>query len=96
MKPSKLINVSPMGSIARKSEAETVARNIIIILSRTGDEWRKLSWEEYRQERIEKGRGFSEREQPYFEQVVDYTVSEQTARLFSPGWKEAAEKDGSQ
>jgi hypothetical protein len=80
-----------MGSVARKSEAETVARNIMFILKATGDEWRSLTWDEYKMERQTNGQGFSEKEKPYFEQVVGYCVSEQTARLFCSGWKEVGE-----
>lgn len=87
MKPSDFASVSNMGSVARKSEAETVASNIMRILMITGDEWRPLSWEEYWNQRTKHGTGFSLKEKPYFEQVIDFCQSEQTARLFAPGWK---------
>ena len=79
---------NPMDSVARKSEAETVARNIMVILKRTGNEWRRLGWEEYKTERLEDG-GFSESEWGYFDEVVGYCISPETAVLFSPVWAEA-------
>ncbi len=93
MKPSDF-TVKPWSSVFMKSEAESIARNIMIILKRTGDIWRELSWEEYSLERkkdaeTDKGGGFNSwKEEPFFEQVQPYTVSEEQARLFSPTWKE--------
>lgn len=75
----------PMNSVKQKSEAETVARSIMIILARNGNEWRLLGWDEYEAERRKDGH-FTMSEQPYFNDVVMYTESEQTARLFSPVW----------
>lgn len=88
MKPSDF-KIHPWNSTAGSYEAETVARNIITILARTGDEWRPLDWAEYKAERLEDG-NFSERERNYFDQVIGYCKSADTAVLFSPTWKEAA------
>jgi len=85
-KPSNF-TAQPWSSVAQSSEAETIARNIMVILKRTGDTFRNLSWEEYSQERKKDGK-FSEREKKYFNQVIDYCVSAETARLFSRTWKE--------
>lgn len=41
----------PWDSVLQNAESETIAQNIMIILKRTGDKWRKLSFEEYQQER---------------------------------------------
>lgn len=79
--------VQPMNSVMHKSEAETVARNIMVILSRTGNTWRLLPWNEYKAER-RNDNNFTMSEQSYFNNVIDYTSSEQAARLFSPVWKE--------
>ncbi len=57
----------------------------MIILKRTGDVWRKLEYEEYESERKKDG-NYSARERGYFDAVVGYTVSADTARLFSPEW----------
>lgn len=78
--------VQPIASVLRKSEAETIARNIMVILERTGNTFRNLSWEEYKEERLKDGH-FTESEKKYFDQVIDYCASAETARLFSPAWK---------
>ena len=71
MVPSKYRSF-PSGSIFQKWEAEMIFRNIIVILWRTGDTWRPLSWEEYMKERKKDG-NFSYAEKEYFDQVVGYT-----------------------
>lgn len=86
LKP-KDFNTFPWGSVKGTSEHETVAQNIMAILQRTGNKFRHLSWEEYKEERIKDG-NFSEREKGYFLDVYDFCVSPQTAVLFSPTWKE--------
>lgn len=91
MKPSNFKKASPMGSVLQKLEAEIVISNIITILSRTGDEWRKLTYDEYKQERLKDG-NYSDGEEKYFNQVVDYTISPDTAKLFAPDWLAVAEK----
>ena len=63
-----------------------VARNIMTILARTGNTWRELTWEEYKQER-EKDGNFTMCEQSFFDRVKGYCVSAETARLFSPEWE---------
>ena len=63
-------------------EAEIVARNIMVILSKK-DKFQKLTWEEYKTERVTNGKGFTEGEKEYFDLVVDFTVSEQRAKTFS-------------
>lgn len=91
MNPSDF-KIHPWNSVLQKSEAESIALNIIIILSRTQNVWRELSWDEYAAERIkdaktDKGGGLNEwKEKPFFEQAVSYTVSEEMARTFSPDW----------
>lgn len=75
----------PYNSVLGKSEAETIARNIMIILKRTGDEFRLLSWNEYKSERLKDG-GFTERERSYFDQVVGFCVSEHSAKAFCSTW----------
>jgi hypothetical protein len=77
----------PWSSVEEKCEAEIVARNVMVILGRTGDVWRKLSWTEYRSER-EKDGDFSSSEKYYFESVRPYTVSEKMARSFSGVWRD--------
>lgn len=85
--PKDFSKKQPWSSVLQKSECETVAINIMVILSRTGDNFRALSWPEYRHERRKDG-NFTESEKAYFKQVVEYCKSEDTARLFSDVWKE--------
>lgn len=89
MNPSGF-RAQPMNSVKGSFEHETIARSIMVILARTGDMWRQLGWNEYEAERL-KDKGFSRREQSYFNDVVGFTESEQVARLFSPVWKTATE-----
>jgi hypothetical protein len=51
MKPSDFMR-HPYDSIYQHMETEIVARNIMVILSRTGNTWRKLTWDEYQSEGI--------------------------------------------
>lgn len=83
-RPSNFMS-KPFGSVLKKSECETVARNIMVILSRTGDTWRVLSWDEYKLERMKDG-NFTESEKVYFDQVYGFCVAAESAEAFSPGW----------
>ena len=85
LKPSNFCTY-PWSSVFGKSEAETIAKNIMVILKRTGNEWRDLSFEEYKDERVKDG-NFSEFiEKSYFDDVADYCKSAQMAAKFSPTW----------
>lgn len=75
----------PWDCVFHKMEAEVIASNIMAILKRTGDTWRELTWEEYSNERCKDG-NFSETEHAYFDGVIGYCKSEDTARLFSKDW----------
>lgn len=75
----------PWSSAAQNAEKETVARNIMVILKRTGNKFRPLSWEEYKSER-EKDGAFTNTERSCFDAVIDYCKSADTARLFSKSW----------
>ncbi len=77
----------PFSSVRQKTEAEIVAQNIMSILARTGDTFSPLTYEQYRVWRVDDGH-FSDREKPYFEDVIGFCRSEETARLFSKSWKE--------
>ncbi len=85
MKPSDF-RTHPYDSIFQNSESETVARNIMAILARTGDTWRQMEWHEYETER-EKDGNFSFAESTYFGKVVKFCASAETAQLFSPAWE---------
>jgi len=75
----------PYGSTSRHSETETIARNVMVILSRTGNEFRNLSWEEYKEERLKDG-NFTESEGPLFDKVRVVGTSAEAAYLFCPTW----------
>ena len=85
MKPSDFLHDDPYDSALQNSECETIARNIIVILKRTGDEFRELSFEEYKAER-EKDKAFSQREKSYFDKVNPYCKDEESAKSFSNHW----------
>lgn len=68
-------------SIFQNWETEKVWNNCMIILKRTGNIWRELTFEEYKAERLKDG-GFSNSEQPLFEKVLPYTTSAEKAKSF--------------
>ena len=86
IKPSEFAKASACGSIFQKSEAETIAKNIMKILERTGNEWRKLTYQEYETERLKDGH-YSSREEKYFNLVIDYCSSPDKAKSFAPDLK---------
>lgn len=77
----------PYSSTFRKIEAEVIAVNIMVILSRTGNKFRDFSWKEYKKERLKDGE-FTESEREYFDKVIGYCKSSDTAGLFSKIWRE--------
>jgi hypothetical protein len=94
--PSDYRHVNPMNSVMQKSEAETVMRNIIIILARTGNTWHELSFDEYQKER-EKCGNFSRAEKPYFDQVIDYAHPDRIglfASAYRKIWKDERVEKG--
>jgi hypothetical protein len=88
--PSDLIKEYPFESVFGKSEYETIALNIMRILERTGNTWRKLSYEEYETERL-KDSNYSKQEEMYFEQVLKYTENPSMAAKFSTEWKKVVQ-----
>lgn len=87
--PQIFANVHPWDSVFQKSEHEVIARNIMTILSRTGNTFRPLSWEEYAEERKKDG-NFSDIERKYFDDVVEWcTIGK--APMFSKSWWAAAQ-----
>ncbi len=85
MKPSEFKEF-PYDSVLKKTEAEIVARNIMTILDRTKDIFRKLSWKEYTEERKKDG-NFTQGEKFYFDKVINYFKSVDTVKSFSSNWK---------
>ncbi len=86
MKTPKDFTSFPCSSVLQKCEAETVACNIMVILSRTGNTFREIAWEEYKTER-KKDKDFTSTEAFYFDLVLPYCKSQETAELFSPEWR---------
>lgn len=87
MKPSDFTQF-PWDSALQKCEAETVAQNIMIILKRTENKFRELSYEEYKIERLKDG-GFSEIEELYFNETIPYCKSTKMAKKFSKEWNKS-------
>lgn len=87
MNPSFFSNKYPWDCAANfdKSEHETIAQNIMVILARTGDEFRELTFEEYKTERL-KDKNFSDREEKYFNEAIKFCKSADTAKCFSKSW----------
>jgi len=77
----------PWSSVCENAESEIVAKNIMVILKKTGDEFRPLSWDEYKEERLKDG-SFSENEKHYFNKVIAYCENPETAKKFSKTWAE--------
>lgn len=84
MKPENFIK-HPWDSVLQGCEYEVIAVNIMKILKRTGNEFRPLSWEEYKKERL-KDSDFREREKEYFDKVIPYCTCPEMAKLFSKDW----------
>lgn len=88
MKPSLFTKI-PWDSILHKMEAEIIANNIMLILARTGDVFRELTWEEYSKERLKDGK-FTEGEKYYFQQVIYLCNGDKDQIInFSSVWKDS-------
>jgi len=85
MKPSDFMKKHPYNSIFQNSECETIARNIMVILSDTGDSFRKIELFEYEERRLKDG-NYSIKEKQLFNKVNEYCVSEEMAQKFSKNW----------
>jgi len=91
MKPSLFI-CYPWNSVTKNAEHEIIAMNIMMILKRTGDTFRQLSYEEYSEERKSDG-GFSDAEKILFDEVITYCKSAENASFFCPDWKKIFESN---
>lgn len=91
MNPSNFI-MQPWSCVFGYSEYETVARNIMLILKRTGNSFRELSFEEYEAERLKDG-NYSSREKEYFDKVIPYCRNAEEASKFSKTWAEVVQND---
>jgi hypothetical protein len=89
MKPTLLpshFTRPPFDSVVQDEPCEATARNIMIILSSTGNKWRKLSFAEFKKKRLKDG-NWSDIEQQCFDKVIDYCRSAEKAESFSPVWR---------
>lgn len=84
-RPSEFLTI-PRESVGWSHEAETVALNIMVILVREGNKFKKLSWETYKKHRERDG-NFTELEKSLFDDVVGYCSSAEKAETFSPEWR---------
>ena len=75
----------PWNSVLQNSESEIIAQNIMIILWRTGNVFRSMDWEEYKNERL-KDSNFSEKEKSVFVKVMPYCTTSEKAKSFSKEW----------
>lgn len=88
MPPPSVFCCFPWDSVFKKSEHEQIAQNIMKIRRARGDKW-ELGWEEYKDERVKNGTGFSEREKYFFDEVMPKIQCVEDACKFSPKWLEA-------
>ncbi len=94
--PSDFAKVAPFDSALQNSECETVARNIMAILSKTGNAWRELDWDEYEAYRKKDSKLCDHKhiikETMYFDKVAQYTTHWRAAILFCQAWKKITEE----
>lgn len=91
LKPSDFAKINCFNSIFQKCEYEEIAQNIMIILKRTGNTFRPLSYKEYEIERKKDG-NYSIFEKSYFDKVRKYCMTPERAALFSPEWEKLYEQ----
>ncbi len=86
LKPSDFIGSRGLTCMSKTGSAgcESAAQKIIELLVKSGDEWRRVTWSEYKV--------FTEDTYRYeFDRVIEYCTSAEKARTFSPGWAHVAE-----
>lgn len=88
MNPSDFREKTPYSSVFDSVQMECAAKNVMTYLAKTGDTWRPLTWEEYRDGAAKDGHTKVGYEFDYFSRVQPYTESEAAARTFSPCWAE--------
>lgn len=100
LKPSHFTSF-PYSSTLQNSESETIALNIQIIRSQTGDEWpkdpkdadeREANWGVYKARRISHGNDFTQSEREYFDRVYPLVSDPISAIAFAPKWAADAKR----
>jgi hypothetical protein len=76
----------PMASVEQSHEREQAAYNIMQILARNGNTWRKLSLKEYKKERKKDGQVVEHLEEHFFLCCRWHCLSAETADSFCPTW----------
>ena len=78
----------PFNSILKDLKYERAARNVMVILARTSDAWRDLSWEEYVKEHQKDVDELSLilAEKGYFDIVTPFCKTAELAKKFCPTW----------
>lgn len=88
--PPSVFTEHPWGSRMQKIEAENIARNIMIIRKRNGDEW-PLTWKQYEAGREKDGgAGCARGERGYFDEIIKRIPDAVGAIAFCDDWAEAA------
>lgn len=85
LNPSDFKKIFPRNSVFHNYEHELVAKNIMVILDRTGNIFRELSYDEYVEHRLKDG-NYSMQEKYYFDNVQKYCVSSEKVMTFSASW----------
>lgn len=86
--PSYFSSVKPCCSVYGKCEIEDIAFRIVRILSRKGDKWRRLSWEEWDSDTDDLDmRCYKPLETQWFYSLSKLLVSESGARMVGGFWR---------
>jgi hypothetical protein len=88
LKPSDFV-MRPWDSVPQNTETEIVARNIMVISMRLGDEWGNVTRDQYIAERTKDG-NYSEREGDILDGLYPQLNDVIGAIAFSPTWRDAA------
>lgn len=79
-RPSDFTHKKPWNSVTQSNECETVAQKIMLLMEETGNVFRPITWEEYQQ-------NFPMDSKCFFDEVIKYCKSAETAACFSKVWE---------
>lgn len=88
LKPSDFMLCHPWNSVLESSECESMACSLMATMNKNGNEWIQPTYEQYVDYRKGLGAGYDVGGKDQYDKIIDYLKSEDTARLFSPSWKE--------
>ena len=100
--PKDLYEIFPIGSVSQKTECEFIAQKIVLFLFKYyGNTWIKLTWDQYKSflpvelhKLIHSDPAVAKSQKEWFDRVIDYTVSYETAKLFCKEWNLDNTEDG--